>query len=37
LQKESIGLTCTAAGTSPCTPQLIGPITIPSLGVEVAF
>lgn len=37
LQKEQLGLTCDAASTSPCTPTQVGPITIPSLGVEAAF
>jgi hypothetical protein len=37
LQKEELGLTCDAATAKPCTPQLIGPITIPSLGLEAAF
>jgi len=37
LQKEELGLTCVVASANPCSPQLIGPITIPSLGVEAAF
>jgi TonB family protein len=37
IQKEQFGLTCADMGTSKCTPALIGPITVPSLGVEVAF
>jgi hypothetical protein len=37
LQKEQLGLTCDAPGANPCTPQLVGPITIPSLGVEAGF
>jgi hypothetical protein len=37
LQKETLGLTCDNAGTTSCTPAVIGPITIPSLGVEAAF
>jgi hypothetical protein len=37
LQKEQLGLTCLTAGVNPCMPQLIGPITIPSLGLEAAF
>jgi TonB family protein len=37
LQKEQFGLTCADGGTSNCTPALIGPITVPSVGVEAAF
>jgi hypothetical protein len=37
LQKEQFGLTCADTGTTQCTPALIGPITVPSLGVEIAF
>jgi TonB-dependent Receptor Plug Domain/Gram-negative bacterial TonB protein C-terminal len=37
LQKETLGLTCDSAGTVACTPAVIGPITIPSLGLEVGF
>jgi hypothetical protein len=37
LQKEQFGLACADSGTTQCTPTLIGPITVPSLGVEVAF
>ncbi len=37
LQKEDLGLTCDSASTAPCSPELIGPITIPSLGVEASF
>jgi hypothetical protein len=37
LQKEQFGLTCADMGTNPCKPTLIGPITVPSLGVEVGF
>jgi hypothetical protein len=37
LQKEQLGLTCDSASASPCSPSLIGPITIPSLGVEAGF
>lgn len=34
LSKEAVATQCTLAG---CTPQLIGPVTIPSLGVEGGF
>ncbi|HVH45782.1 MAG TPA: energy transducer TonB [Labilithrix sp.] len=34
LTKEAIATTCTLAG---CQPQLIGPVTIPSIGVEGGF
>ena len=37
LQKEQLGLTCDSAGAGACTPATIGPITIPSLGLEAAF
>ncbi len=37
LQKEQLGLTCDSASSSGCTPALVGPITVPSLGVEAAF
>jgi len=37
LQKEQLGLTCDSAGTTSCSPSLVGPITIPSIGVEAAF
>jgi hypothetical protein len=34
LSKEAVTTTCTLDG---CEAQMIGPITIPSLGVEGAF
>jgi hypothetical protein len=37
LQKEQLGLSCQSAGPQPCSPQLVGPITIPSLGLEAGF
>ncbi len=39
LSKEEISVSCNgvANGQSVCTPQQVGPITVPSLGVEVAF
>jgi hypothetical protein len=37
LQKEEIGLACDQASANPCSPTTVGPITIPSLGVEAAF
>jgi hypothetical protein len=37
LQKEQFGLTCIDSGTTHCTPALVGPITVPSLGGEAAF
>jgi len=39
LRKEDIGVTCatTTSGVERCVPEEIGPITIPSLGVEATF
>jgi hypothetical protein len=38
LSKEYIGVTCNGSSTGlTCTPEAIGPITVPSLGVEVGF
>ena len=34
LSKEAVGTNCTLSG---CQEQLIGPITIPSIGVEGGF
>jgi len=40
LTKEAVSVTCSANGSlSPlkydtCTPQLIGPVTVPSIGLE---
>ncbi len=43
LNKEAVGLTCDHKGTffpfkpDTCEPQYIGPVTVPSLGVEAAY
>jgi hypothetical protein len=37
LQKETLGVSCLGASTNSCSPETIGPITIPSLGVEAKF
>jgi hypothetical protein len=37
MQKEQLGLACDSTGSTPCSPSLVGPITIPSIGVEAAF
>jgi hypothetical protein len=36
LNKEAIGANCTGATSSTCTPKYIGPVSAPSVGVEVA-
>jgi hypothetical protein len=36
LNKEAIGANCTGATTASCTPKYVGPVSAPSLGVEVA-
>jgi hypothetical protein len=36
LNKEAISADCTTGATSSCTPRYIGPVSAPSLGVEVA-
>jgi hypothetical protein len=37
LTKEQIGVTCAGIGPNACAPESIGPITVPSLGVEVVY